>query len=98
MWNHSRLRTWRIDGRIGSAPCSSSHLSTSKKKYCLLHSIPASACRITLAASSPTRVGVIARADRSGEFVGFAPALFDGLIKIAEGILRRSVAEPKPDH
>ena len=47
-------------GRIGSTPCSSSHLSTSKKKYCLLHSIPASAWRMTLAASSPTPAGVIA--------------------------------------
>ena len=40
-----------------STPCSSSHLSVSRKKYCLLHSIPANACRITLAASSPTRAG-----------------------------------------
>ena len=42
----------------GSQPCSSSHWSASKKKYCLLHSIPANACRITLAASSLTPAGV----------------------------------------
>jgi integrase/recombinase XerD len=35
--------------------------SVSRKKYCLLHSIPASACRITLDASSPTPGGVIER-------------------------------------
>ena len=61
MWNHSLFRICLLPGRIGSTPCSSSHLSTSKPKYCLLHNIPASAWRITRASSSLTRAGVMAR-------------------------------------
>ena len=41
MWNHSLFRIVGAFGRAGSAPCSSSHLFTSKPKYCLLQSIPA---------------------------------------------------------
>ena len=59
MWNHSLFRPERRRGFIGSSPCSVSHRSTSKKKYCLLQSIPAIAWRMTSASSSLTRVGVM---------------------------------------
>ena len=52
-----RIASW--PGRIESTPCSTSHLWRSKPKYCLLHSIPASACRMTRASSLLTRSGVM---------------------------------------
>ena len=41
-------------------PCSASHVRRSKKYRCLLHSMPAIACRITSAASGLAEAGVIA--------------------------------------
>src|SRR5512139_2091936 len=59
MWNHSEFRMVRYPECSGLEWCSSSQLSPSKKKNCLLQSMPASAWRITLAASSPADGGVI---------------------------------------
>ena len=59
MWNHSRFRMKRPPGFNGSIPCSVSQMSTSKKKYCLDQSIPASAWRMTSASSALTRSGVM---------------------------------------
>src|SRR6202012_516276 len=39
IWNHSLFRMKCAPGFIGSSPCSVSHRSTSKKKYCLDQSI-----------------------------------------------------------
>jgi len=58
MWNHSEFREFRYPRWSGLEWCSSNQLSPSKKKNCLLQSMPASAWRITLAASSLTDGGV----------------------------------------
>src|SRR6187397_3299647 len=58
MWNHSELRAARYPECRGLEWCSSSQLSPSKKKNCLLHSMPAMAWRMTLAASAFTDGGV----------------------------------------
>ena len=58
MWNHSEFREVRYPECSGFELCSSSQLSPSKKKNCLLQSMPAKACRITLAASALTEGGV----------------------------------------
>ena len=60
MWNHSQFRVGRKPEWSGLELCSSSHVSPSKKKNCLLQSMPAMAWRITLAASALTEGGVIA--------------------------------------
>src|ERR1700757_2959101 len=61
MWNHSEFREFRYPVWSGFERCSSSQLSPSKKKNCLLHSIPAIAWRITFAASGETEGGVTDR-------------------------------------
>ena len=58
MWYHSEFRAFLYPVWSGLEWCSSSQLSPSKKKNCLLQSMPAMAWRITLAASSPTDGGV----------------------------------------
>src|SRR4030095_767991 len=58
MWNHSEFREFRYPVWSGLDLCSSSQLSPSKKKNCLLHSIRARPCRITMASSSFTDGGV----------------------------------------
>jgi hypothetical protein len=60
MWNHSQFRVCRKPEWSGLELCSSSQLSPSKKKNCLLQSIPARAWRITLAASALSEGGVMA--------------------------------------
>ena len=56
MWNHSRLRRRRTARRhVRRATC-----RRRRRKYCLLHSMPASACRITLACILAEPGGVIA--------------------------------------
>src|SRR3990172_12594787 len=59
MWNHSEFRELRYPVCRGLEWGSSSQLSPSKKKNCLLQSMPDSACRITLAASALTVGGVM---------------------------------------
>ena len=61
MWNHSEFRALRYPVWSGLEWCSSSQLSPSKKKNCLLQSMPAMAWRITLAASAVTDGGVTDR-------------------------------------
>ena len=61
MWNHSEFREARYPVWSGLELCSSSQLSPSKKKNCLLQSMPAMAWRITLAASGETEGGVTER-------------------------------------
>ena len=60
MWNHSQFRVCRKPEWSGLEWCSSSQLSPSKKKNCLLQSMPAMAWRITLAASALSEGGVTA--------------------------------------
>src|SRR5215471_18156734 len=93
MWNHSLLRICRLPDCSGSTPCSSSHLSTSKPKYCLLHNIPASAWPITRASSSLRRDGAIER-------IGLALARLHDGSEAREGLAhgrRCQVTEPQPD-
>src|SRR6187401_295480 len=58
MWYHSEFRALRYPVWSGLELCSSSQLSPSKKKNCLLQSMPARAWRITLAWSALTDGGV----------------------------------------
>ena len=60
-WYHSELRELRYPLWSGLELCSSSQLPPSKKKNCLLQSMPAIAWRITLAASGETEGGVTDR-------------------------------------
>ncbi len=61
MWNHSEFRALRYPVCRGLEWCSSSQLSPSKKKNCLLQSMPAMPWRMTLAASGETEGGVTER-------------------------------------
>src|SRR5260370_5259286 len=61
MWYHSEFREYRYPEWSGLERCSSSQLSPSKKKNCLLQSMPARAWRITSAASREIEGGVTER-------------------------------------
>ena len=98
MWNHSEFRELRYPEWSGLELCSSSQLSPSKKKNCLLQSMPASAWRITLAASALTDGGVT----DCVELVGFTKPVGEDFVKLlAKGLallVRRTVGEPQANH
>ena len=96
MWNHSLFRMKRPPGFIGSTPCSSSHLSTSKTEILLgpEHSGQ------RLAHDEGLVFADTLRSDGLVELIGLALTGLHDFSEALEGIAhgsRRQVAQPQTD-